>query len=538
MADRKSVLYTSVDKIGTKIWFRGYDIETGTRITANHVYSPTIYVLDRTVEPGPGDFVTLDGRKVAPVETENMWECMEFIKKYQGVDGFEMFGNTNFTTQWISDYYQGTDLSNSIALPNMKLVRRGILDIETESESGFPNPETASERINLITIKHNGKHHSFGLNTEIDFSDRDDVIYFGYDNESQMLSDFVEYFSKTLDLDVVTSWNGDFFDIPYLVNRIQKLLGDDAIRALSPNGKVRAKTLQYFGQDRQAYDISGISFLDYQRLYQKYRLIPRESYKLDYIGEVELKLPKLEWKSQYGSMKEFYTKNFKMFAEYNFRDIDIVEGLDKKLKLLELIISIAYYAGINYEDVFSQVRTWDAIIYNHLRKKNIVIPIKDSDKKLRQYEGAYVKEPIVGLHQWILSFDLASLYPHLILQYQISPEKHITRKVLEAARARESDPQKQAAMDVLLSYPNPKLDYTIDDYLEKKSGKFQDAAKVLGYSVAANGCLFDNNNGKGFLCELMDMLYAERSSAKKKMLKTDREIEDIISELKRRGEPA
>jgi DNA polymerase elongation subunit (family B) len=159
--------------------------------------------------------------------------------------------------------------------------------------------------------------------------------------------------------------------------------------------------------------------------------VKQESYSLNHISKVELGEEKLSY-AEYETIQEFYTQNFQRFMEYNFQDVRLVDRLESKLKLLELAVALAYSARVNFEDVFSQVRTWDAIIHHHLMSKGMVIPQKTDQKKDDQYAGAYVMNPIVGKHDWVVSFDLNSLYPHLIMQYKrhqsrVAARSHLSR---------------------------------------------------------------------------------------------------------------
>ena len=170
-----------------------------------------------------------------------------------------------------------------------------------------------------------------------------------------------------------------------------------------------------------SYDIGGVSQLDYLDLYKKFTYKAQESYRLDYIASVELGQKKLDH-SEFDTFKDFYTNGWQKFVEYNIIDVELVDRLEDKMKLIELALTMAYDAKVNYEDVFYQVRMWDTIIYNYLKRRNIVIPPKERSDKAEKYAGAYVKEPIPGKYDWVVSFDLNSLYPHLIMQYNISPE--------------------------------------------------------------------------------------------------------------------
>jgi DNA polymerase elongation subunit (family B) len=197
--------------------------------------------------------------------------------------------------------------------------------------------------------------------------------------------------------------------------------------------------------------------------------------------------------SEYDTFKEFYTKNWQKFVEYNIKDVELVDRLEDKMRLIELAITMAYDAKCNFNDVFYQVRMWDSIIYNYLKEKDIVIPFKKDTKKDSKYAGAYVKEPVPGKYDWVVSFDLNSLYPHLIMMYNISPETLLDAK------------HPSISVDKIL---NKSVDF--DDYKQ--------------YSVCANGAMF-RKDVRGFLPELMDKIYSERTIYKKKMLAAKQEYE-------------
>ena len=229
----------------------------------------------------------------------------------------------------------------------------------------------------------------------------------------------------------------------------------------------------------------GVAILDYLDLYRKHTFVRRESYRLDYIGEVELGESKHE--NPYDTFKEFYTKDYQQFIEYNIQDVELVDKLEDKMKLIELHLTMAYEAKVNYQDVFGQVRMWDTIIFNHLKSKNIVAPTVGESKKSSSYEGAYVKDPVVGFHDWIVSFDLNSLYPHLIMQYNISPE-------------------------TMVGYEPNRVN--VENMLNQKS----DLSDLDTRTITPNGALFRTDK-QGFLPELMDKLYKERVIYKDKMAK-------------------
>ena len=307
-----------------------------------------------------------------------------------------------------------------------------------------------------------------------------------------MLLEFLKFWCKNHP-DIVTGWNVKFFDIPYIMNRMRFIFDNDTINKMSPWNYVNADRIQLGKKNQQYWNILGVSVLDYFDLYKKFTYVRQESYRLNYIAKVELGESKLE--NPYETFKDFYTKDYQRFVEYNIQDVELVDKLEDKMKLIELCLTMAYEAKVNYTDVYSQVRCWDTIIYNHLLKKNIIIPPREDHDKDTQYEGAYVKDPQLGLHNWIVSFDLNSLYPHLIMQYNLSPET--------------------------LVGVQPK-NMGVENYLNEKFNL--QWAKDKNVTVAPNGSMYRRDK-QGFLPELMEKMYGDRVVFKKKTIEAKKEFQ-------------
>ena len=476
--------YTSALPWGDKILVRGYD--KGRAYQRKVDFYPTMYVTSKS----PSKWSTLDGMYVDEIKPGTIKETKEFLKRYEGVEGFPVFGQTNYGYQYISDTYDG-DIKW-----DMDLFKTFTIDIETATESGFPDIRSANEEILLITVKDltNKQVITFGYSPTGDIynNTREDVNYQAYTSEQNLLKDFVMWWQGNYP-DAITGWNTDFFDVPYLVRRIDRELGESFSKKLSPWGILHERNTYIKGNEEIHYDIAGISQLDYLELYKKYTYSKQESYRLDYIAEQELGDKKKENPSD--SFKEFYTKHWQKFVEYNIHDVELVDQMEDKMRLLELHLTMAYNAKINPQDVYSQVRMWDAIIYNHLRKKHIVIPAKTFSGKDAQFEGAFVKDPLVGMHKWVASFDLNSLYPHLIMQYNISPETLTSEKL-------PVDVEKLLTQQVDTSY-----------------------AKRRDLAVTANGWCY-RKDIKGFMPELMEQMYVNRSKFKKQMLRVEQEFQN------------
>jgi len=471
--------YTNAFVRGNYVYVRGYDY--GTRFNEKIFYKPTLYEPTRE----QSKYKTITGHTVKPKKFNSIKACKEYTEKFKDVTGFNFYGSTMFAYTYLNEKY-GNDY-------DFDKIRVANIDIEVGSEEGFPEPEHADQPITAIAIKMKDKFYVMG-NGEFR-NDRDDVYYIDCKSEQNLIDVFLKTWRK-LDPDIVTGWNVKGFDVPYLVNRIRRVFGDYKVELLSPWGIVKEKSSNVWNSFGKAslktYKLEGIEVLDYIDLYKKDNRQVQESYRLDHISSVELGEKKLDY-SEFANLHQLYKNDYQKFIEYNIKDVELVERIEDKLKLIELAMAIAYDAKVNYEDNHSQVRMWDVLIHNYLLDKNIVIPQKKIKHKSEAYEGAYVKDPQVGLHKWIMSFDLNSLYPHLIMQYNVSPDTII-----------EGDLQ----------------NVSIDDIIEKKVSTSKD--KVL----AANGQYFRKDK-KGFLNDMMQSMYEDRVIYKKKMIESQKELEKV-----------
>ena len=472
--------YTNVQMIGNNFLVR--EVVNGKREIYKEEYSPTLFVKSNKKTK----YKTLDGENVEPIKPGTVRDCREFYKKYDGVDGFKIFGNNRYIFQYLSDKYPQDEVKFDISQINLV-----TMDIEVKAEQGFPDPESCSEEMLTISLQDYATKKITTWGRKPYVPTQDNVTYYHFSDEIEMLNSFLYHWSKNPP-DVITGWNVRLYDIPYLCGRISRIMGDKKCKLLSPWGLVSQDEIYISGRRYNVYDIAGMTTLDYLELYKKFTYKAQESYRLDYIAGVELGQKKLDH-SEFDTFKEFYSGNWKKFVDYNIIDVELVDRLEDKMKLIELALTMAYDAKVNYQDVMYQVRMWDTIIYNYLKKRNIVIPPKDRSEKNDKYAGAYVKEPKPGKYDWVVSFDLNSLYPHLIMQYNISPE-------------------------TLLETRHPSV--TVDKILgeELTFEMYKDSA------VCANGAQY-RKDVKGFLPELMEKMYAERVVFKKRMLQAKQEYE-------------
>ena len=499
--------YTSVFKYGNQLLYRGYNHDAH-RIEKRIKFEPTVYVpTDK-----PTDWTSLDGLPVAPVKPGSISDTKEFFQMYDGISNTEIYGNTNYVHQYITERF-----------PNqIKFERSWInvcnIDIEVASDDGFPEPGEAAHPIISIALKSskNPNYFVWGLD---DYTPAENVRYKQFKNEADLLQSFLLYWAENCP-DVITGWNVRFFDIPYIVNRMNKILDDGAVKLLSPWKILLPEERTIRGRKQQAYRLCGVEQLDYMELFIKfgYSYGNQESYALNHIANVVLGEKKLSYE-EYGNLFTLYKENHQKFIEYNIRDVELVDRLEEKMGLITLALTMAYKGGVNYGDTFGTTAIWDSIIYRELNSNKIAIP-QNKDKFKSEYPGGYVKDPQVGLHEWVVSFDLNSLYPNLIVQYNMSPETIVGKGTDLAGVKKYLDMFEESDTDKpLLAGPN----------------------QSSNVAVAANGVGFSKEK-QGVLPKIIIEYYDERASIKKMMIAAQKqyqltptfELEKEINQLENR----
>ena len=483
--------YTCVNRYGNNLLYRGYDV-AGQRVARKIKFSPTLYVPSQN----PTGHQILDGTPVEPRTFDTMRDAKQYVEQYKEIDNFSIYGNTDYVAQFIYEEFPD-DISFDRSLINVTSI-----DIEVQSNDGFPFPEEARHEITAITIKNNtdDTYYVWGCNDynpdacELDTSPN--IVYQKCNDEAQLLMNFLDHWdAERFSPDVVTGWNTRLFDIPYLVNRIHRVLGSDMVKKMSPWKIVNDRQINIMGKSFDAYDLYGIQQLDYLDLFQKfgYTYGAQESYKLDHIAHVVLGERKLSY-DEFTSLQNLYEEDFQKYIDYNIRDVELVDRLEDKLGLITLAMTMAYKGGVNYADTFGTTRIWDTIIYRELSSRNIVIPPKEDQQKVN-FEGAYVKDPQVGLHEWVCSFDLNSLYPSIIVQWNMSPETELSG-----------------------TYSNVNVDFCLNhaDF----------SSNTENYTVAANGARFRNDE-QGIIPQIVVDYYDERRITKKQMIEKKQELEQV-----------
>lgn len=472
--------YTNIVLVGNEILSRGFD--NGKSFESREDFYPTLYVQSNK----KGKYKTLDGQYVEEVKPGTIKDTRNFIEKYKNIDNFKIYGNTRYVNQYISEKYPEDQIIFDIN--KIKLI---TIDIEVASENGFPDVRSCNEELLTISIQNYATKNIITWGVKPFNNTNPKVKYIECKSEYDLLDNFISFWEYDTP-EVITGWNCEFYDIPYIYGRLKRIFGDKVAKKISPWGIVTEDEIQINGRQNIRCQIAGITILDYLDLYKKFTYTNQESYRLDHIASVELGQKKLDH-SEFDTFKDFYTKNWQKFVEYNIVDVELVDRLEDKMKLIELAITMAYDSKCNYNDVFYQVRMWDSIIFNYLKKRNVVIPFKTDNKKDEKYAGAYVKEPIPGMYDYVVSFDLNSLYPHLIMMYNVSPETLLDKRHPTAS-------------------------------VEKILNKEIDFSNYKDFCVCPNGAMY-RKDIRGFLPELMEKMYNDRVIYKKKMLEAKKQYE-------------
>ena len=482
------LFYTNIYTRGNNIYFRGF--KDGKRVNETVPFQPVLYL--RTGKETP--YKSILGEKLEKKKFGSIDQARQFLKTYKDVSNFPIYGNYNFAYQFISKLFPN-DIQFDISL--MKIV---TIDIETTTEYGFPNIRNAQEQIQLISVQDfNTKQiTTFGCGPYL--PKQANVKYVQCKDEFDLLRKFITFHKEDYP-DVITGWNVQLFDIAYLSARIDIVLGEDAVKECSPWGTFSTMEVPYArGRTQLAYSWPGISILDFMDLYKKFSYKMVENYKLDTVAKEELGKEKLKF--PYSSFKEFYTNDWELFVDYNIVDVELVDQLEDKMRIINLILTMAYDAKCNYTDIFSSVRTWDCILYNKLLKENIIVhnpPTVDLESD-RQIMGAFVKEPKPSQYDWVVSFDATSLYPSIIMTWNMSPETLVNG-------------QKYLADD----------ERSIQRLIDKEFNTQNIHDEEM--TMTANGQCFRKDK-KGIFPELIEFYFSERQKAKKLMIEAQSKYEE------------
>ncbi|MCG7944976.1 MAG: hypothetical protein N0C84_01370 [Candidatus Thiodiazotropha taylori] len=539
--------YTNIRQYGNTVYVRG--VKNGQEVRFKDYPEVTCY----TLSDKDCGYKTIDGRNIKPSIRGQIKDVKNTAHEFKGTN-VEVFGFPYYQHQYILDNYK-----DSVTKWDKNHIRVFNIDIEVSSDGGFPSPYEAPAPVTAISLYDSveDKFVAFGIGdwhireSSLSPDVASKVCYFACENEMALFTKFLAYWKKFTP-NIVTGWNVEGFDIPYIYQRLDNLGFD--VNKLSPWGKIAIKETQSKSGEPMRFIVPvGVDVIDYMVLYKKNSV--QESYRLDFVATVELgekkslptqamldisrtpftakpskvkyeltddeefnkfvkirnervdtqndeKNPNRDLETEILLKKEKATA-FQLFISYNIQDVNLVKNLDEKLGLLDAQIMIAYEACLNPEETLSPVRVWDSLINIELNKSNIIPPYHVTKSEATHIPGGFVKQPHIGKHGWVVSFDLNSLYPHLIMQFNISPE----------------------TLDKTFAlYPGMDDEKRLDSFLAKEEYKSDPA-----YSMAASGYRFDNSF-EGVIPKLMREMYENRKAFKKQMIEKQKRGEDATRE--------
>ena len=379
-----------------------------------------------------------------------------------------------------------------------------ILDIEVEVTDGFPDVRRAENIITSIAIYDDitEEYHCFILDKkgEVESTDTIHPRQTEYDLLKSFMTKYLEI-SPT----ILTGWNVEFFDMPYLFNRMIQVIGYEMASCLSPIQIVKHIDRKDKEKEQLSIKIAGVNTLDYFQLYRKFTFSERPSYRLDAIGDYELGQKKVEYE---GTLNDLYENDINKFIKYNIHDCRLVKLLNDKLNFIEIARGLAHVGHVPYEDIFMSSRYLEGAILTYLKNKKIVAPNKPKHrikkKDVKKFVGAYVQEPQKGKHSWVYDLDITSMYPSCIMSLNISPETKIGKII-------GWNPEEFLKKDNRKTYTIIKNGKDIGKLTEKEVSEYLRESKV---SIATNGVMYKTEK-KGLLAALLEKWFNERVEYRK-----------------------
>jgi len=386
--------------------------EAGKRIQCDVSVSPYLYIEDNA-----GDKTTIFGTKAKKKIFNNVYERNKFIQD-SGIK--RVYENIPAVQQYLIDTFWTENEKPEFAKNQLKVT---FIDIETYSVDDFPNIDNPDHTVNVITCYDNfsKQFHTFGLKPYN--GTNKNIVYTHCKNERDLFIKFIEYIEEDYS-DVLSGWNSEFFDIPYIINRCERILGQEYVNRLSPTGKVYYREVMgKFGRQQKRYYIEGIACIDYLDIYRRFCLKLRESYKLDAIGEIELG----ERKVDYGNMNlsTLADTDWTTFVDYNIQDVNLLVRLEDKLQYIVLLRMLAYVGLTTLEGAMGTISVINGALTIRARKRKEVLSTFIRNQGTGKNPGAYVAEPKSGFKNNIVSFDANSLYPNVMISLNLSPETKI-----------------------------------------------------------------------------------------------------------------
>ena len=468
--------------------------DNGKRITRDVTFNPYLYL-----ESPNGDKTSIYGTKVKKRVFNTQYDRTKYIADS---GNRRLFENIPTIQQFLLETFWRENETPEFTQHPLRMV---FLDIETFSPDSFPNTEDPTHTVNVITCydTFSKKFHTFGLNPYDNKADN--VIYYHCKNERALFIKFIEYIESDFP-DILSGWNSEFFDIPYIINRIERLLGQEYVNRLSPTGQVYDRMMRgKFGREVKRYYISGVACIDYLDIYKRFCLKLRESYKLDAIGEVELN----ERKVDYGgiNLATLSETDWDTFVKYNIQDVNLLVKLEEKLQYVSLLRMLSYVGLTTLEGAMGTISVINGALTIKARKRKEIIATFVRPQAEGKNPGAYVAEPKHGFKENVVSFDANSLYPNVMIALNLSPETKVGRI------------EKKDVDNFIVHHVSGKS-FTLT------KEKFSVFIKKEELAITKAGFLFSQKK-QGIIPEFLDHYYKERVVIKEDLFKAKKKLQTL-----------
>lgn len=469
--------YTSVFRRGDNVYIREV-LEDGKRENLKIKYEPTLYFVD---EDGDSGYKNLKGENLKGVKFSSISQAKAYADATERV----VFGYNRWEYACLQQRYP-YEIKHDYSQ-----LKVAFLDIEVESGTHFSSISNPDQPITLIQLLYKDIWYIFG--TEHYESYREDVKYIKCSDEIDLLKKFSHLFRK-VDPDIISGWYSQGYDIPMLWARCNYIEHPELFKKLSPFNMIDERDEEIFGKMEKRITIHGIQHLDMRELVKKFDNKKYENDKLDTVARAILKRGKVKFD---GSLAQLYRTDFAKFVEYGIVDVELLRDIEKEKNFISMVVQMGYMSKSNFIDAFSQVRSWDNSLNDELVCDNVQPPYliardsveySDFEEEDEKYEGAFVFEPKPNKYKWVMSDDVQSMHPSIIMACNVSPETYITNT-------------------------NKNVDFFLGDFTE-----YAQYLKDNNYTSMANGAVF-TREFEGFIPKAIRKVFNKRVEAKDKAKK-------------------
>lgn len=486
----------------------------GSRVSGSCTFKPYLYT-----ESDDGEYKSIFGTRLQKRQFDTPFDKVKFKKDYGSK---RYYGDFDASQQFLIDCFWNKVQDPEFSKNDLRII---FYDIEVDPlpDNQFPLPELAKAEINIITAW-DSLEKKYYIFSKYDYKGNDLIdgaVFVKCDDERQLLLKFIQFWQSNDYPDIVSGWNSNGFDFPYIRNRIIKVLGDSYFLSLSPYGEIRETvSIDKLLREVIKYDIAGVANLDYLDVYAKFKVSKQESYKLDFIAEQELGYGKVDYEGM--TIYEFMSKYWDRFVEYNVRDVELLVKLEEKLRYYQILRIVSNMACVNYDKGLMTIPITNGALAIRAKQRGEILHTFIRDINDDKKPGGYVFST-PGFHRDIITVDATSLYPSIIMSNNISPETKI-------GMCRFLD----TGVDMYIGDPDDKLE------LELVSGRIynitrkdlRDVIKKKDLILCANGCLFSQDK-EGIFPEFIRDVFSKRVETKGEIKKLNKENEKIEKKIKK-----